>query len=132
MREYPEPTPEPCNECPWRRVAARGWLGPYNPHDWIKIAHSEAPIACHKTIVVTDPLEQTGDWDHPKLRQCRGAGIFRANVGKLPRNPSITTGPREAEKVFDSNDEFIEHHEGETMTAEDFYGPLSTESGDSS
>jgi hypothetical protein len=44
--------------------------------------------------VVTDPLEQTGSWEHPKLRQCRGAAIFRANVEKLPVNPTIAVGPK--------------------------------------
>jgi len=125
-RKFPPATPEPCNDCPWRRAAIPGWLGPYLPSDWIKIAHSEAPIACHKTIVVTDPLEMTGKWDHPKLRQCRGAAIFRANVSKQPKNPTIETGPPDTESCFGSNEEFLEHHGGEPMTPIDFYAPLST------
>lgn len=120
--KYPEPTPTPCNECPWRREAAPGHLGPYTPLDWIKIAHSDRPIACHKTIVVIDPLEGTGDWEHPKLRQCRGAAIFRANVRKNPKRPDIETGPIDEESCFADNVEFMEHHGGKTpISAEEFF-----------
>lgn len=126
QRTYPDAVPQPCNECPWRREAVPGHLGPYTPLDWIKIAHGEAPIACHKTIVV-QLGETTGNWDEPHMRQCRGAAIFRENVTKNPRNPSIATGPADTETCFGDNDEFIEHHGGDPMQAGDIYGPLSTE-----
>lgn len=126
QRDYPDPTPEPCNDCPWGRIATEGWLGPYNAQDWIKIAHGDSAIACHQTIVI-QPGEQRGDWDHPKMRQCRGAAIFRANVGKCPRNASIATGPPDEDQVFGTNEEFLEHHGGEPMEPSDIYGPLSTE-----
>lgn len=103
-REYPEATAAPCRECPWRRKAAPGWLGPTNAEDWIEVVHSEAPIACHKTI------PKGGGWGG-KTQQCRGAAIFRANVCKQPMNPSITTGPEDKERVFSSNAEFFEHHD---------------------
>jgi len=126
LRRFPDATPSPCNECPWRRVARPGHLGPHTPLDWIRIAHGEGAIACHKTVVVTDPLEGSGNWSHPKLRQCRGAAIFRANVGKLPKNLTIETGPINGETCFDSNEEFLEHHGGDVGDARDIYGPLST------
>lgn len=113
--EIPKPTPSPCSECPWRRRSVPGFLGPHKPEEWCEIAHSDAPIACHKTVVVTDPIERTGSWTHPKLRQCRGAAIFRANVCKTPRNPNRAVGPEDKESVFASNDEFINHHRKERM-----------------
>jgi hypothetical protein len=109
-RVYPEATAKPCSECPWRRGAASGYLGPYDPRKWIRIALTDSPIACHKTIVVTDPLEGEGSWDHPKIRQCAGAAIFRANVGKSPKNPTVATGPADPENVFDDVVEFCHHH----------------------
>lgn len=109
-RVYPPTTPQPCNECPWRRDAVSGHLGPYDPRKWIRIALSDSPIACHKTIVTTNPPEGEGSWDHPKLRQCRGAAIFRANNGKMPKNPTIDTGPVDTETVFDGVVEFCHHH----------------------
>lgn len=102
-REYPDAVPKPCNDCPWRRVAVRGWLGPYSAEEWLDAAHGEAPIACHETI-------PTGGGWGDKTRQCRGAAIFRENVQKQPRNPTIATGPEDKVTVFASNAEFLEHH----------------------
>lgn len=108
--KLPEATAQPCNECPWRRHAARGHLGPYDPRKWVRVALGDEPIACHKTIVVTDPLEGIGDWEQPKMRQCRGAAIFRANLGKVPRNGQVITGPLDGDAVFDDAVDFCHHH----------------------
>jgi hypothetical protein len=126
-REHlPPTTPEMCNDCPWRREEATPkWLGPFTPLDWIKQAHGEGPVACHQTIVVTNPLEGEGDWDHPRIRQCRGMAAFRGNVCKSPRHPDILSEPDE--RAFLTNDEFLEYHGGEPLDPIDLYGPLSTE-----
>lgn len=100
-REYPAPVATPCNECPWRRVAARGWLGPMTADEWLEAVHGETPIACHKTI--------SGDgWEGAS--QCRGAASFRANVCKAPRNDSVAVGPADRDGVFATSAEFKEHH----------------------
>lgn len=65
-------------------------------------AHSEEPIACHKTIQVND------EWEG--ARQCRGAAIYRANVCKLPRSDEVVVGPVDRESVFATPSQFIEHH----------------------
>lgn len=96
---------EPCNECPWRRKAAPGWLGPYDANDWIKTAQSDTAIACHKTI------KQSGAWEGTK--QCRGASIFRSNIGKMSRDPRVVVSESDFDSVFGSPEEFILHHEGE-------------------
>lgn len=96
-------TAQPCNECPWRRTAVAGWLGPFDVDYWLRAIHGEGPIACHKTIRESDSWEGAS--------QCRGAAIFRANVHKQPRNPAIATGPRGEGNVFDDDVEFRTHHE---------------------
>lgn len=101
-REFPDAPPTPCNECPWRRDAMPGHLGPEDARGWAAMAHGETAIACHKTL--------NGDgW--VGASQCRGAAIFRANVCKQPRNPTVVTGPEDHETVFSSNGEFVNHHE---------------------
>lgn len=101
-REYPDCVAEPCNECPWRRDAMPGHLGPMDAREWAQAAHGETAIACHKTL--------SGDgWEGAS--QCRGAAIFRENVCKNPRNPTITTGPEDHDQVFSSNEQFVNHHE---------------------
>lgn len=102
-RTYPPAVKDPCKECPWRREAAPGWLGPLTAEEWCKTAHAENAIACHKTI------PKGGGWG-PQTRQCRGAAIFRANVFKHPHNATIEVGPRDEELVFSWDDEFIDHH----------------------
>lgn len=101
--EFPPAVPQPCNDCPWRRDATIGWLGPYTAEDWIEMLHSETPIACHQTI------PKGGGWGED-TRQCSGAARMRANVCKTPRNPSIESEPIDEERVFSSNDEFLAHH----------------------
>lgn len=104
--ELPAATKTPCDECPWRRVAPNGWLGPLTAQQWVELARSDEPIACHKTIAHED--ERVG-WYAEGIRQCRGAASFRANTCKLPRDPAVSVGPRD-EAVFGSAEEFIEHH----------------------
>jgi hypothetical protein len=103
----PEATPSPCEDCPWRRVAARGWLGPVDAETWLEVAHSDAPVACHKRSAYVGGRV---DWDDPASRQCRGLASFRANVCKSPRDPEIVAWPPDTERVFATNAEFLEHH----------------------
>ena len=107
MADLPEAAKTPCNQCPWRRDARPGHLGPHDAETWALAAHGESAIACHVTI---KPGRSEAEWDDPGLKQCRGAAIFRANVFKLPRNPQIVTGPADHDRVFSSNEEFITHH----------------------
>lgn len=97
----PPAVSSPCRECPWRREAAPGWLGPLTAEDWIQRVHSDMPIACHLTIA------QDRSWEG--AFQCAGAAAFRENVFKLPRDPAVAVGPSR-DDVFSSNSEFIEHH----------------------
>lgn len=108
-QSFPPPTPNPCDDCPWRRNALRGWLGPYSPQEWPEAAHCESAIACHQTIR-RNQRRGGGDWDNPEMRQCRGASIFRANVCKNPRHPDLQSGPVDKDRVFASNAEFLAHH----------------------
>lgn len=101
--ELPPCVASPCSQCPWRKSAAPGYLGPYSPRQWLRIAHGESAIACHKTIKVS------GSWEGTS--QCAGAAAFRANVCKNPRDPQVIAGPPR-EDVFQSNEEFMRHHTG--------------------
>ena len=99
----PPATNRPCNECPWRRNAWAGWLGPLTATQWAKLALSDAPIACHKTI--------KEDYEWEGASQCRGAAIFRENIHKSPRDREIVVGPADPETVFDSPIAFLQYHD---------------------
>jgi hypothetical protein len=94
---------KPCPECPWRRIAAKGWLGPYTAEEWNTLALSDTAIACHLTI------EEDDNWDSHNVRQCAGVAIFRSNIGKLPRDPQVLTLPADRDTVFGYG-EFVDHH----------------------
>lgn len=111
MRDLPEVTKTPCNECPWRRDATPGHLGPHDAQTWALGAHGESAIACHSSIKDGHGRGEA-EWDDPGLRQCKGAAIFRANIHKLPRDPAIAVGPKDTTTVFANNAEFITHHKG--------------------
>ncbi len=84
----------PCHDCPWRRNALSGWTGSLSPEQWTKEAHAESVIYCHTTF----------------FAQCVGAAIFRSNVCKVPRDPSTLMLPRDTDRVFAHDVEFITYH----------------------
>ncbi len=90
---------KPCSDCPWRRNAAPGWLGPFTAEEWFALAHSDEVIACHLSLDRSD-----GEWI-----QCAGAAIYRSNVAKSPRHPEILTLPADLDTVFGFG-EFVPYH----------------------
>jgi hypothetical protein len=85
-------------------------LGPFGPDEWVALAHSDEPIACHQTI--DDDYDESEAWDAPGIKQCAGAAIYRANVCKSPRDPEVARGEVDRETVFATPTEFKEHHHG--------------------
>jgi hypothetical protein len=85
---------KPCSDCPWARAALNGWLGGQSIDDWLAEARGDGPIDCHS-------LEGAS---------CAGAAIFRANTGKLPRDPRVFRLPANHVLVFSTAAEFREHH----------------------
>lgn len=113
MIDLPEATAKPCNECPWRRKSFPGHLGPLTADEWADLVHTDAAIACHKTITEVGE-DGEGDWAHPQMRQCAGAGIHRTNVHKSPRDRQVFTSDEpDTENVFAFTSEFVAHHRRE-------------------
>ena len=109
MTTMKPPCGQPCNECPWRREARPGWLGPHTAEQWLTAIHSDEPVACHLTI-------DEDDGDHAEMTQCSGAAIYRSNVAKSPRwQTPADSLPADREAVFGFG-EFEEHHH---LTAHD-------------
>ena len=100
---------KPCSDCPWARVAVRGWLGNNTAEEWVSIAHGDAPILCHTRVA---PI------DSGFVIQCAGAAIYRVNVCKSLRGGfwPLNTPPLEVkadrDKVFAHTAEFLSYHLG--------------------
>lgn len=102
MSPLPPARRSPCGGCPWRTVAIPGWLGPWRADEWIALAHSDEPIACHESIQEDDSWEGA--------LQCAGSAVYRANVCKLPRNPEVAVGTPDRQTIFAKPSAFLAHH----------------------
>jgi hypothetical protein len=90
----------PCSDCPWRRDSVPGWLGAHTAGEWVAMAHGETRIECH-----------TRKYASGGGPECAGAAIYRANVHKSPRFPTLRL-PQNVNKVFAWFTEFLKHHGG--------------------
>lgn len=95
----------PCNECPWRLSAPKGWLGGHSAEFYAdSVAMNDSP-ACH--------LSDHGP-DSPKTAFCVGALACAANACIVPyhqegaREARVAIGKRE--DVFSHPSKFYEHH----------------------
>lgn len=87
-------TKRPCSDCPWARVALPGWLGGNTKEEWIQFAHGEFKVECHTR----------------QDNQCAGLAIYRANVCKSVRHPSVLVLPEDRKVVFATPQEFLDYH----------------------
>lgn len=83
----------PCNDCPWRRDSLNGWLGGHSAEEFVRIAGSDIPYACHTVM----------------NQQCAGMAVYRRNTLKMPRPPALIL-EKDKETVFATPTEFINHH----------------------
>lgn len=102
---------KPCNDCPFRRNAMRGWLGPWRVETLLRVIGHSA-FACHQTI------RPGGDYDEeaPHLESCAGMAIFLNNKVERSRDPSnayhqgLLKNSEHATGVFSSSMEFTDYH----------------------
>lgn len=89
---------EPCSECPWRKIAAAGWLGGNEVETYSVPVRRGYLIPCHLR-------------SHDAY--CAGSAIAMRNSATLPRDPDMA---REVLKVTKSDDvfrfasDFEKHH----------------------
>ena len=104
----------PCNQCPMRRNALKGYLGNSTPEEFIEQIQSECDMPCHCYINY-----ERDDWREEQLPfapSCAGVLVFMKNQCKLPRNKTLVNKVRKVEcdreNVFSFNHEFLEYHNG--------------------
>lgn len=103
---------KPCDECPFRRDSAQGWLGPWEPQELMHSLHG-TPFPCHKTI------KASVAFDHPstdKMELCAGATLFLNNKIQTSRDPETMMHQKlldgvDGSEVFQWEHEFMEHHD---------------------
>lgn len=104
---------KPCDQCPFRRESAPGWLGGLSADEFKWLADSDTVMPCHKA---SQDEHGHGGVDYvnpdPTLPQCAGRAIYWANQCKRPRDATIglLTLPKDTETVFQWPHQFVEHH----------------------
>lgn len=101
----------PCNDCPFRKDSAPGWLGPYSgPLALHQFIMSETPFPCHLTHEEKDLAPGVaGSEKHPL---CSGAIAYMKKNGKRPRNPALAglvSACNDTEGIL-ALPEFFQHH----------------------
>lgn len=77
----------PCAECPFRKDAMAGWLGPDTPEEVLTKVHSEGGYPCHMDME-GKPTNKDGV-DCTEVEQCAGA-VLSANAScKTYRDPEL-------------------------------------------
>ena len=107
---------QPCNECPFRRSSAPGWLGPWEPQELLQVI-SHDPFACHQTI-----RDDYDSWEpQPEdddIQMCAGSAIYlnnkfeRSRIGFIAeyQNDMKSVSDEIKQSVFNRPNEFVEHH----------------------
>lgn len=100
----------PCTDCPWKRAAIKGWLGPHDVETWLKLGHSHCRIECHTRAIATGVMTELpiATIERPHW-QCAGASIYRANVIQRVDPPGLIL-PKNPVVVFATPIEFRAHH----------------------
>lgn len=101
----------PCNQCPWRRKSAAGWLGADTPEGFLATTMAGVAMPCHTAIDY-----ERDDWEEQAEKGpfCAGALVFLKNICNLPRTPDVAAARAQVEPdhaaVFSRPDQFLAHH----------------------
>ncbi len=105
---------KPCNECPFMKTSAKGWLGEHEAGDFIEFMNAEVSFPCHLKNdggLSFDEIEQK--IDEGEMVLCSGYVQFMKKACKLPfRNQQLVEALKGVEVVdgIMTMPEFIKHH----------------------
>jgi len=103
---------KPCNDCPYRKTAFRGWLGECSgdPKEFLLQLEGPNIHPCHKTV----DWEQASDEEIEESPRCIGALQFMNNSMMQSRFPQVRAMQEQAGKndeIMQFKHNFIKHHE---------------------
>lgn len=79
----------PCAECPFRKTAVPGWLGPDKPAEVIAQVHSEGGYGCHMALEGRKDANREGRHPRETVEHCAGAMIHANVTHKRYRAPEM-------------------------------------------
>lgn len=111
-----------CGECPFRKKAPAGWLGPHSIEDIEMVVHSEEPFICHESIEEMMGRGYEGEQIEEHGQHCVGMLRYRNSMCKLSRDPQTAQAQTELRTVPDQAlippRKFREHHEKTPIISE--------------
>lgn len=100
----------PCNECPFLKTSAPGWLGPHSVDDITKLFIDRTiPFSCHKYR--ERYISPTKSGHSPLLPICRGSLDCIRNSAKLPHPNTHIHKVFEVIKEEPRNDQVLSRHQ---------------------
>jgi hypothetical protein len=104
-----------CDECPFRKAALPGWIGPHSIEDIEKVVHSEEPFICHESIEEMMVRGYEGEEIEEHGQHCVGMLRYRNAMCKRSRDPETAQAQLDLKSVPDEPmipaTKFREHHE---------------------
>ena len=97
-----------CLGCPFKKINTNEKPNPGGSHPFVYLGQAHGPfwLPCHQ-----DKNYQGKGSDTATVAQCRGAAIFRSNIGvadKMP--PQLLKLEEDKENIFANETEFLEHY----------------------
>jgi len=99
---------KPCMGCPFKRVNTNEKPNPGGSHPFVYLGQTRGPfwLPCHQ-----DKNYKGKGSEIETVSQCRGAAIFRSNIGRSELMPEeLLRLEKDKENVFADEVEFLEHY----------------------
>lgn len=106
-----------CEECPFRKKALPGWLGPHSIETIEKVVQSDEPFICHMSIAeaIESGMEDGDEQIEEEGQHCVGMLRYRNAMCKKSRDPQVARVQNELREIPDvpviEARKFREHHE---------------------
>lgn len=102
-----------CDECPFSRNSAKGWIASYSIDDFMEFMRYDLPFPCHMLVEHDMTAEEAAQSViDGKMKLCRGYVESMRKSAKIPRDPelaAIVASVNPSDDVM-SIFEFAKHH----------------------
>jgi len=103
-----------CSDCPFRKKAMKGWLGPWQPEEIQQMIHGENKYICHSDINKRSSVGQSESQIDEQGQHCVGFLRYRTKVCKTSRDEDQRAHQYKLKEIDDQEVidafQFVAHH----------------------
>ncbi len=111
-----------CSECPFRAIAAPGWLGPWTPEEVEAMVRGDQNFICHPEITALKSKGLSEIRVEAKGQHCVGFLRYMSSLCQRSRDPEKAEFQDKLKKIKDvpliPARTFVEHHRRGIVAAE--------------